>query len=111
MVLSLRKLWYFLCLSITKSRAVLTTTILSSYFESQNAAIKAGTATGENINLVAVGINNGWIDPLLQYQVSSTWPVEDASLYIRPKERTDVLTLSIGLPHLRLQQHLQPARH
>ncbi|KUI53502.1 Carboxypeptidase S1 [Cytospora mali] len=40
----------------------------SAYFESQNAAIDAGTITGEKVNLVAVGINNGWIDPVLQYQ-------------------------------------------
>lgn len=31
----------------------------SSYFQSQNAAIAAGTVTGETINLVALGINNG----------------------------------------------------
>ncbi|KAJ4413605.1 hypothetical protein N0V82_008427 [Gnomoniopsis sp. IMI 355080] len=40
----------------------------ASYFQSQNAAIAAGTVTGETINLIALGINNGWIDPLLQYQ-------------------------------------------
>lgn len=62
----------------------------ASYFESQNSAIDAGTVKGEKINLVAVGkeapppplgvccgtlidaaclgINNGWIDPALQYQ-------------------------------------------
>lgn len=33
------------------------------YFEQQNAAIDAGTIKGEKINLVALGINNGWIDP------------------------------------------------
>lgn len=41
----------------------------SEYFLEQNAAIDAGTVTGEKINLIALGINNGWIDPLLQYQV------------------------------------------
>lgn len=40
----------------------------AAYFESQNSAIDAGTIDGEKINLVAVGINNGWIDPALQYQ-------------------------------------------
>ncbi|PSR99103.1 carboxypeptidase-like protein S1 [Coniella lustricola] len=40
----------------------------ASYFESQNAAIAAGTVDGETINLIALGINNGWIDPELQYQ-------------------------------------------
>lgn len=32
----------------------------ASYFESQNAAIKAGTVKGDNIDLIALGINNGW---------------------------------------------------
>ncbi|KAF3761952.1 putative carboxypeptidase S1 [Cryphonectria parasitica EP155] len=40
----------------------------SSYFQSQNAQIEAGTIDGEVINLIALGINNGWIDPELQYQ-------------------------------------------
>ncbi|KKY29980.1 putative carboxypeptidase s1 [Diaporthe ampelina] len=40
----------------------------ASYFEAQNAKIAAGTLTGEKVNLVALGINNGWIDPVLQYQ-------------------------------------------
>ncbi|CAG2000160.1 unnamed protein product [Fusarium graminearum] len=38
------------------------------YFEQQNAAIDAGTIKGEKINLVALGINNGWIDPANQYR-------------------------------------------
>lgn len=33
------------------------------YFEQQNSAIDAGTITGEKVHLVALGINNGWIDP------------------------------------------------
>ncbi|KAL1881267.1 hypothetical protein Daus18300_001119 [Diaporthe australafricana] len=40
----------------------------AAYFEAQNAKIAAGTLTGEKVNLVALGINNGWIDPVLQYQ-------------------------------------------
>ncbi|KAK7720510.1 hypothetical protein SLS63_009728 [Diaporthe eres] len=40
----------------------------AAYFEAQNAKIAAGTITGEKVNLVALGINNGWIDPVLQYQ-------------------------------------------
>ncbi|KAK8140802.1 hypothetical protein G3M48_001833, partial [Beauveria asiatica] len=35
----------------------------ADYFEQQNAAIDAGTLTGDKINLVALGINNGWLDP------------------------------------------------
>ncbi|KAF5714046.1 carboxypeptidase D [Fusarium mundagurra] len=38
------------------------------YFEQQNAAIDAGKIKGEKINLVAVGINNGWIDAGSQYR-------------------------------------------
>ena len=38
----------------------------ASYFESQNAAIAKGTVKGENINLIALAINNGWFDPTLQ---------------------------------------------
>ncbi|KAL6407480.1 carboxypeptidase S1 [Ilyonectria robusta] len=38
------------------------------YFEQQNAAIDAGTIQGEKINLIALGINNGWIDPGDQYK-------------------------------------------
>lgn len=40
----------------------------ASYFESQNAAIKAGSVKGDNIDLVALGINNGWYDAAIQEQ-------------------------------------------
>ena len=40
----------------------------ASYFESQNAAIKSGSVKGQNIDLIALGINNGWFDPTLQYK-------------------------------------------
>ena len=39
-----------------------------AYFESQNAAIKAGSVKGDNIDLVALGINNGWYDAAIQEQ-------------------------------------------
>ncbi|KAH9063856.1 carboxypeptidase-like protein S1 [Lactarius vividus] len=38
------------------------------YFESQNTAIAQGTLSGITIPLVALGINNGWFDPKLQYK-------------------------------------------
>ena len=38
------------------------------YIQGQNAAIKSGSVQGENINLVALGINNGWYDAALQEQ-------------------------------------------
>ena len=40
----------------------------AAYFQSQNAAIDAGTVKGEKIDLVALGINNGWFDPIIQYE-------------------------------------------
>ncbi|KAE9368214.1 carboxypeptidase-like protein S1 [Stipitochalara longipes BDJ] len=40
----------------------------ASYFESQNAAIAKGTVTGQNLSLIALGINNGWYDSILQYK-------------------------------------------
>ena len=45
---------------------MLTAQEFASYFESQNAAIAKGTVTGQNVALVALGINNGWFDPILQ---------------------------------------------
>ncbi|OCK73133.1 putative carboxypeptidase S1 [Lepidopterella palustris CBS 459.81] len=36
------------------------------YFQQQNAAIDAGTVTGQKIPIVALGINNGWFDPAIQ---------------------------------------------
>lgn len=38
----------------------------ADYFEQQNAAITSGSVTGQNIKLVALGINNGWFDATLQ---------------------------------------------
>ncbi|KAI9447571.1 carboxypeptidase S1 [Lactarius indigo] len=38
------------------------------YFESKNAAIGKGEVRGVKIPLVALGINNGWFDPILQYK-------------------------------------------
>lgn len=49
------------------------------YFQSQNKAISNGSVTGEVIDLVALGINNGWIDPIIQEQAyidfghNNTW--------------------------------------
>jgi len=40
----------------------------ASYFESKNAAIHEDTVSGVKIPLVALGINNGWFDPILQYK-------------------------------------------
>ncbi|KAI9755376.1 MAG: hypothetical protein M4579_004305 [Chaenotheca gracillima] len=40
----------------------------ADYFEQQNTAVASGKVKGENINLVALAINNGWFDPVLQYK-------------------------------------------
>ena len=39
-----------------------------SWFSQQNNAIASGSVTGEKIDLVALGINNGWYDPTIQYR-------------------------------------------
>lgn len=64
----------------------------AAYIQEQNAKIDAGTLKGEKINLVALGINNGWIDSELQekayidYSVNNTYkqiitPSEATSYY------------------------------
>lgn len=40
----------------------------SHYLQTQNAAIAKGTINGTTIPLVALGINNGWYDPIIQYK-------------------------------------------
>lgn len=44
----------------------LTVTAFAYYFESQNAAIYSGKLKATPINLVALGINNGWYDAIIQ---------------------------------------------
>lgn len=38
----------------------------ADYIQEQNTKIDAGTTTGEKINLIALGINNGWFDATIQ---------------------------------------------
>lgn len=45
-------------------------TAFAAYFESQNAAIYSGQLKAQPINLVALGINNGWYDVVIQER---TW--------------------------------------
>lgn len=52
--------------AIQLERLVLMFQEFASYFEAQNAAIAEGTVTGQNVSLVALGINNGWYDPIIQ---------------------------------------------
>jgi carboxypeptidase C (cathepsin A) len=54
--------------SVIGALTMLMTAEFASYFESQNAAIAKGTVTGQTVSLIALGINNGWYDPILQYK-------------------------------------------
>lgn len=38
----------------------------SDYFEEQNTAVAAGTVTGQIVRLVALSVNDGWFDALIQ---------------------------------------------
>ena len=38
----------------------------ADYFQEQNAKIASGSVNGENISLVALGVNNGWFDAEIQ---------------------------------------------
>ena len=40
----------------------------ASYVEQQNTGIANGTVQGEKLNLIALGVNNGWYDAALQEQ-------------------------------------------
>lgn len=40
----------------------------AAHFQAQNDKIAKGSLSGEPIKLVALGINNGWIDPELQFK-------------------------------------------
>ncbi|EGG01943.1 carboxypeptidase S1 [Melampsora larici-populina 98AG31] len=42
--------------------------VFSEYFVAKNKLIKSGKLQGHLIRLKALGINNGWFDPLIQYQ-------------------------------------------
>ena len=48
------------------------------YFEQQNAAITKGTVTGEKVDLIALGINNGWYDPTIQYKAYINFAVNNS---------------------------------
>lgn len=42
--------------------------VFAAHFQEQNAAIASGAIQGEQVNLVALGINNGWYDAKIQYR-------------------------------------------
>ncbi|CEI60066.1 unnamed protein product [Fusarium venenatum] len=45
----------------------------AEYFLKQNDKIRAGSLHGHEINLVALGINNPWIDPMSQFKAYVTY--------------------------------------
>ncbi|KAI9447568.1 Alpha/Beta hydrolase protein [Lactarius indigo] len=49
----------------------------ASYFETQNAGIDEGTVCGVKIPLVALGINNGWFDPIIQFKAYIDYAVNN----------------------------------
>jgi hypothetical protein len=58
------------------------------YFEQQNEEIARGTLVGQKVNLVALGINNGWYDATIQerqgvefYFKNSYYPLINESIY------------------------------
>lgn len=75
----------------------------AKYFESQNTKVAAGTVTGENIELIALGINNGWYDPVIQYKayVDFSYNNTYTSLITKAKHTTYTTTYENDcLPYL-----------
>ena len=67
---------------------MLTNPEFASYFETQNKAICDGKVKGEEIHLVALGINNGWYDAIIQEReyidfslYNSYYPLINQSVY------------------------------
>lgn len=49
----------------------------ASYFIEQNDRIDDGREEGEQIEMVALGINNGWIDPQMQFKAYVTYAYDN----------------------------------
>ncbi|GME26731.1 carboxypeptidase s1 [Neofusicoccum parvum] len=70
----------------------------ASYIQSQNTAIDSGSVDGQKINLVALGVNNGWIDAEIQekayidFSVNNTYKqiitASEATSYYNAYENT-----------------------
>ena len=69
----------------------------AEYFEEQNAAIAAGTITGDKINLIALGINNGFVHT----KSNSRSCFSQLSQLVRPHNSIQ------SLRRLLIEQHLQ----
>jgi carboxypeptidase D len=50
----------------------------ASYFQAQNQKITSGGLNATKVPLVALGINNGWYDPILQYKAYITFSVNNS---------------------------------
>ena len=48
------------------------------YFQDQNNGIANGTIKGDKVDLIALGINNGWYDPKLQYEAYITYSLNNS---------------------------------
>ncbi|KAJ4245734.1 hypothetical protein NW762_013858 [Fusarium torreyae] len=49
----------------------------ADYFLEQNDKIREGLISGHQINLIALGINNPWIDPTAQFKAYATYAYEN----------------------------------
>jgi carboxypeptidase D len=59
----------------------------SKYILDQNDAIDKGTVTGQKINLIALGINNGWINPYHNYKGIIDFSVDNEYKKLITKDR------------------------
>lgn len=50
----------------------------ASYFQAQNQKIESKATNGTKIPLVALGINNGWVDPALTYEAYITFSANNS---------------------------------
>ncbi|KAL2872869.1 hypothetical protein SGCOL_011989 [Colletotrichum sp. CLE4] len=62
------------------------------HFQAQNDAIDKGTVKGEKIKIVALGIGNGWIDPVVQYKDYLEYAVNNTYNKIIDQPKFDELT-------------------
>ncbi|KAK7912223.1 hypothetical protein PG985_014704 [Apiospora marii] len=64
----------------------------ASYIQAQNAQISTQKISGEPINLVAVGINNGWFDAKIQYRAYVDYSANNSyNQILSPAQYTDYM--------------------
>ena len=65
---------------------------IMKHFIKQNAGIENKTVTGEKVNIVALGMNNGWFDATLQYKAYIDYSFNNSyKSIISSSARTSVL--------------------